>query len=65
MVQIESAIVEMRGASTRWRQRVLRNDEVLAEGHVRIGLIGNDGRVARMPDTMRDQLSALSAAHAG
>lgn len=59
LVHIESAIVELRGASSRWQQRVLRGDEVLADGMVRIGLVGPDGRVARMPDDMRAQLAPL------
>lgn len=59
LVHIESAIVELRGASSRWQQRVLRGDEVLADGTVRIGLVGPDGRVARMPDDMRAQLAPL------
>ena len=59
LVHIESAIVELRGASSRWQQRVLRGNEVLADGMVRIGLVGPDGRVARMPDDMRAQLTPL------
>ena len=59
IVHIESSIVELRGASSRWQQRVLRGDELLADGTVRIGLVGPDGRVARMPDDMSAQLAAL------
>lgn len=59
IVHIESSIVELRGASSRWQQRVLRGDELLADGIVRIGLVGPDGRVARMPDDMKAQLAAL------
>ncbi|MEI7990842.1 MAG: thioesterase family protein [Actinomycetota bacterium] len=59
IVHIESSIVELRGASSRWQQRVLRGDELLADGTVRIGLVGPDGRVARMPDDMKAQLTAL------
>jgi len=59
IVHIESSIVELRGASSRWQQRVLRGDEVLADGTVRIGLVGPDGKVARMPDDMSAQLAAL------
>lgn len=61
LVHIESAIVELRGASSRWQQRVLRGDEVLADGMVRIGLVGPDGKVARMPDDMKAQLAPLLA----
>ena len=59
IVHIESSIVELRGASSRWQQRVLRGDELLADGIVRIGLVGPDGKVARMPDDMKAQLAAL------
>lgn len=59
LVHVESGITELRGASSRWQQRVLRNNEVLAEGTVRIGLIGPGGRVARMPADMRAQLEGL------
>jgi acyl-CoA thioester hydrolase len=61
LVHIESAIVELRGASSRWQQRVLRDGEVLADGMVRIGLVGPDGRVARMPEDMKAQLAPLLA----
>ncbi len=59
IVHIESSIIELRGASSRWQQRVLRGDELLADGIVRIGLVGPDGKVARMPDDMKAQLAAL------
>ena len=61
IVHIESSIVELRGASSRWQQRVLRGDELLADGGVRIGLVGPDGRVARMPDDMSARLRPLMA----
>lgn len=59
LVHVESVITELGGASSRWRQRVLRDEEVLAEGTVRIGLVGSDGRVARMSGEMRSQLQPL------
>lgn len=59
LVHVESAITELGGASCRWRQRVLRDGEVLAEGNVRIGLVGSNGTVARMPAEMRSQLEPL------
>ncbi len=59
LVHVESRITELRGASSRWFQRVLRNDEALAEGTVRIALVGDGGRVVRMPADMRTQLEAL------
>ncbi len=61
IVHIESSIVELRGASSRWQQRVLRGDELLADGIVRIGLVGPDGKVARMPDDMSARLRPLMA----
>jgi acyl-CoA thioester hydrolase len=59
LVSIETAIVEIRGASTRWRQKVWRDDVVLVEGDLRVGLLGPNQRPARMPETMRGQLDAL------
>ena len=61
LVHVESSIVELRGASSRWQQRVLRDGDVLADGMVRIGLVGPDGKVARMPEDMRAQLEPLMA----
>jgi acyl-CoA thioester hydrolase len=59
LLRIESAITEIRGASSRWRQRVWRGPDLLAEARVRVGLVGPDGRVARMPDAMRAELAGL------
>ena len=59
LVRIETSIVELRGASSRWRHRVRRDNDLLVEGIVRVGLIGADGRPARMPDDLRDQLTPL------
>jgi acyl-CoA thioester hydrolase len=61
LVTVESSIIELRGASSRWRQRVLRDGAVLAEGSVRIGLVDSAGRVTRMPDDMRTALAPLLA----
>ena len=61
IVHIESSIIELRGASSRWQHRVLRGNELLADGIVRIGLVGPDGKVARMPDDMKAQLRPLMA----
>lgn len=59
LVQIESAIVELRGASSRWRHRVWRDEDLLVEATVRVGLVGADGRVARMPEELRIRLESL------
>jgi len=59
LVRVEATIAELRGASSRWRHRVWRGDEVLVEGRVRVGLIGADGRPTRMPEDLRRQLVPL------
>lgn len=59
LVTIESSISELRGATTRWSQRVLRGDDVLAEGSIRIGMVDSSGRVVRMPDDVRHLLAPL------
>lgn len=61
VVTVESSIIELRGATSRWRQLVLRGDEILAEGSVRIGMVDPTGRVVRMPDDLRSLLAPLVA----
>ena len=59
LVRVEAAITELRGASSRWRHRVWRDEELLVDGTVRIGLVGAGGRPARMSDQLRRALAPL------
>lgn len=63
-LEIESEIIEIAGASTRWRQRIIRSRspgqrEVLAEAEVRAGVTDAAGRVKRLPAELIDRLTPL------
>lgn len=50
---VETSAADLRAASVRMAQTVLRGDEVLAEIVVRVGFVGPDGRPKRQPDAWR------------
>ncbi len=58
---IETELDEMRRASGVWAQRVLRDDELLVDGRVTIGVVDQNGRPLRPPDWLVDGLSRLSS----
>lgn len=58
-VVIESKAVELRAASCRIAQRVLRDEIVLAEAQVRVGFVGPDGRPRRQPEEWRAAFAQL------
>ena len=61
---VETELVELAGASTRWRQRVVRADggEVLCEAELRIAVTDERGRPRRVPPALRERLDGLRAA---
>jgi acyl-CoA thioester hydrolase len=64
---VESAVLEMGGASGRLRQRILRPDADgsqtrLTEAVVRIAFVGGDGRPKRLPKQLQSRMSALVVA---
>jgi len=58
---VESRAAELRAASVRMAQRVLRGDEVLAEVAVRVGFIAPDGRPKRQPQAWRTAFEQFAA----
>ena len=56
LLEIETAISEVRGASLRFTYVVRRGDEVLAEGYTRHAVIGTDGRPKALPQALRDAI---------
>ncbi len=52
-VLIATTCTAMRAASCRMHQQALRDDELLAEAHLRIGFVAPDGRPRRQPDSWR------------
>jgi acyl-CoA thioester hydrolase len=60
LLDIETEVTEMRGASLRFSYTVRRGTEELAEGFTRHAVIGPDGRPLRIPDFMRDLVTVVS-----
>lgn len=52
-VMIETLCTELGAASCRMHQRAWRDDELLAEAHLRVGFITPDGRPRRQPAEWR------------
>lgn len=50
---VETSAAEIRAASVRLRQRVMRGADVLAELAVRVGFVSPDGRPRRQPGAWR------------
>jgi len=48
-ITVETEVVEFRRASSLWRQRLLRGDEVVARQEVRAAITNTEGRPARVP----------------
>ena len=53
---VETEVVEVRRASSRWRQRLLRGDEVMAEQEIGAAMINEHGRPVRLPDDFAEAL---------
>jgi len=53
---IETSLTEMRRASSRWFQRILRDDQVLATQEVLAAVTNDQGRPVRCPDFITEAL---------
>lgn len=53
LLVVDTRVTELRGASLRFGYRVLRGDELLAEGYTRHAVIGTDGRPKALPEPLR------------
>ena len=53
---------EVKGASITLRQRAMRDDELLAEAHVRVAFV-SEGRARPIPKPLRAAMQADRAAH--
>ncbi len=51
---VESRAAELRAASVRMAQRILRDGQVLAEVAIRVGFVAPDGRPKRQPLAWRE-----------
>jgi YbgC/YbaW family acyl-CoA thioester hydrolase len=59
---VETWLQELRGASSRWGQRVMRGGEVVLEASVRAATTTLDGHPVRTPEAFRSALAALTPA---
>jgi len=59
VLEIDTEVDEMRGASLRFRYIVRRAGDVLAEGWTRHAVIGPTGRPRPIPDFMRDLVTVV------
>ena len=53
---IETDVAEVRRASSRWRQQMLRGDVVIATQEISAASVDLDGRVMRFPPELADAL---------
>ncbi|CAN5529587.1 thioesterase family protein [soil metagenome] len=60
LLDIQTEVTEMRGASLRFSYTVRRGTEDLAAGFTRHAVIGPDGRPLRIPDFMRELVTVVS-----
>ena len=56
LLVVDVGISELRGASMRFAYRVLRGEELLADGYTRHAVIGTDGRPRALPAALRDAI---------
>jgi acyl-CoA thioester hydrolase len=60
LLTVETEAAKLGGASVDLRQRVLRDNDVLADLKVLVVCIGPDGRPARIPDYLRGALPRMT-----
>ena len=58
---VETEVVEVKRASSRWRQRLMRGDEPLATQEIIAASVDLDGRVVRFPDALLTALAPYFA----
>ncbi|MCB2223741.1 MAG: acyl-CoA thioesterase [Actinobacteria bacterium] len=62
---VETAIERLRGASSTWRQRILRGGEVVLDAEVTAACTDLEGRPSRTPAEFQEALRALLDAGEG
>ena len=61
VITVETEVLQVRRASSLWRQRLLRGDEVVARQQVRAAITDETGKPVRVPDDLSDTLSPFFA----
>ena len=62
VLTVETEVLEIRRASSRWRQRLTRGGEVVAHQIVRAAITDTSGRPVRAPALVTDRLARYMAA---
>ncbi len=60
-ITVETEVVEFRRASSVWRQRLMRGDEVVARQEVRAAITNTEGKPARVPPDVIEALGPYFA----
>ncbi|HKJ82438.1 MAG TPA: tol-pal system-associated acyl-CoA thioesterase [Mariprofundaceae bacterium] len=53
-IDVETRLTELKGVRLAFRQRILRNDEILVEGEIRLACIDRDGKPKRIPSSVSE-----------
>ena len=61
VLTVETEVLEIRRASSRWRQRLLRDGEVVARQLLRAAITDTTGKPVRAPATLTQQLAPYMA----
>ena len=61
VLTVETEVLEIRRASSRWRQRLLRDDEVVARQLLRAAITDTTGKPVRAPASLSRQLAPYMA----
>ena len=62
LLVVDVDVSELRAASLRFAYRVLRGDELIAEGYTRHAVIGTDGKPKALPDALRQVIHQAKSA---
>ena len=62
LLLVEVVVSELRSASLRFAYQIQRDDQLLAEGSTRHGVIGRDGRPRALPRDLRDAIPPIAIA---
>ena len=63
MLTIETEVLEFRRVTSKWRQRILRGDELIATQELRAAMITLGGKPTRFPPEMLEVMKPFMAAH--
>jgi acyl-CoA thioester hydrolase len=58
LLVVETSLTELRVVSLKFAYRILRGDDLIAEGMTRLGCIDADHKLLRIPEPMRDVILA-------